>query len=414
MARFEVVAVETGLRQDCIIVGAGPAGMMLGFLLARAGLEVTVLEAQPDFERDFRGDTVHASTLEVLDQIGLADRLLELPHARMCSVSLHTPERTIEVARLDRLRSRFPFVAIMPQSAFLEFLCREAERYAGFRCLRGAAVRSLIEEDGRVAGVVARSAGVDVSLRASLTVAADGRFSRLRKLGGFTARSVAPPMDVCWLRVPRESGDGHETGAFFVGGGRFLVCIPRAASWQIGYVFPKGDFQSLRARGLDAFHAGVRETAPWLGERIEHVRDWADVHLLAVAADCVERWYRPGLLLIGDAAHVMSPVGGVGINMAIADAVEAANVLAAPGAPALAEGPPGEALLGRIQRRRLPATRITQGLQGGIQATLVRRAIDGRPFDLPLPVKIVTAIPGLRQLPIRIFSLGLPRARLVA
>ncbi|MEZ5557699.1 MAG: FAD-dependent oxidoreductase [Pseudomonadales bacterium] len=398
---------------DCCIVGAGPAGMMLGLLMARVGLEVRVLEMHQDFERDFRGDTVHASTLELLDQIGLADRLLALPHARLRHMALHTPTRTIEVADFSRLPSRFPFVAVMPQARFLEFLCAEAERYPGFRCIRGAAVQDLLREDGVVRGVSMHHEGRLQPLRAALTVAADGRFSRIRKLSGLAAERSAPPMDVCWLRLPRRSSDGHDTGAFFVGGGRMLVCLPRAQSWQIGYVFPKGDFAQLRAQGLSALHAAVAETAPWLADRVRSVAAWSDVHLLSVRADCLSRWHRDGLLLIGDAAHVMSPVGGVGINVAIGDAVAAANVLAQPEAALLQRGKPPESALQRIQSRRLRAVRLTQAVQSAIQRTLVKRALSGRPFDLPAPLKLLLATPGLRQLPVRIFALGIPRERLV-
>ncbi len=399
-------------RIDCCIVGAGPAGMILGLLMARVGLNVTVLERHKDFDRDFRGDTVHASTLELLDQIGLAERVLELPHAKMRSMTLTTPKRTLELARFDRLPSRFPYVAIMPQASFLEFLCEVAESYSNFRCIRGANVRSLVEEDGSTCGVVVRADSGETTFRASLTVAADGRFSRLRKVAGLTAKTTAPPMDVAWFRVPRFAADGYDTGGLFIGGGRMLVCLPRPQTWQIGYVFPKGDFRSLKDQGLPTFRNSLKETAPWLGDRVESITKWADVHLLSVSADCLTRWYKPGLLLIGDAAHVMSPVGGVGINMAISDAVETANVLAQPGDPLLRAGPPPESALAEVQKRRTMATRITQGFQSRVQNTLVKRAIAEKDFDLPGPVKMIMATPGLRQLPLRVVGLGLPQTRL--
>ncbi len=386
--------------------------MMLGLLMARAGLDVTVLEMHKDFDRDFRGDTVHASTLEVLDQIGLADRVLELPHSKMRSITLTTPSRTLEVARLDRLPSRFPYVAVMPQVRFLEFLCEVAEGYPNFRCLRGAAVQSLLEENSQIRGVTLQREGKEETLEASLTVAADGRFSRCRKLSGLSATASSPPMDVCWLRLPRTEKDGYDSGGFFIGAGRMLVCLPRPDAWQIGYVFPKGDFAKVKEQGLEAFRNTFQEVAPWLGERVNTIDDWSKVHLLCVRADCLQRWYKPGLLLIGDAAHVMSPVGGVGINMAIGDAVEAANVLAQPTHPLLQEGPVSERALADVQRRRMRATRTTQTLQRRIQDTLVRRALAGKEFDLPAPVKIILATPVLRQLPLRIFGLGWPQSRL--
>jgi 2-polyprenyl-6-methoxyphenol hydroxylase-like FAD-dependent oxidoreductase len=397
---------------DCCIVGGGPAGMVLGLLMARAGLDVTVLESQPDFDRDFRGDTIHASTLEMLDQIGLADRVLEIPHAKLREMSINAGSTRYTMADFSRLPSKYPYIAIMPQSDFLEFLCEEAGRHDGFRCIRNAAVTGLIREGDRVSGVRFRSQGQEEELTASLVVAADGRFSRLRKLAGLEAVERAAPMDVCWFRLPRRDTDGHDTGGFFVGSGRLLICIPRADEWQIGYVFPKGDFSELRTAGIDAFRTSIVETAAWLEDRLDVIRDFTDVHLLNVKADCLERWHQPGLLFIGDAAHVMSPVGGVGINAAISDAVEAANVLARPDAPLLLEGPPDESILAAIQNRRMRPTRIIQAVQARIQNLLVARALAGKAFEVPTPVRFMLAIPGLRQLPIRIFALGVSRTRL--
>lgn len=397
---------------DCCIVGAGPGGMMLALLLTRTGHRVTLLEAQQDFDRDFRGDTVHASTLEVLEQLGLAEEALELPHVKMRSVTLHTPERTLDLVHFDRLPTRFPYVAVMPQSSFLDWLCRKAEAWSNFTCLRGAAAQALLEDGRRITGVRYRSAGEDHSLHATLTVAADGRFSRMRKLAGLTAQSSAPPMDVCWFRLPRKARDGHETGAFFVAHGRMLVCIPRTGEWQIGYVFPKGDFAQLRSRGIAALREAIRDAAPWLSDRLEALREFSDVHLLTVQGDCLEKWYRPGFLAIGDAAHVMTPVGGVGINMAVSDAVAAANVLADPATLPLRNQTLTESHLAEIQNRRMRATRITQAVQGRIQDVIVKRALRNQPFALPLPVRLALATPGLRDIPARLFALGLPRTRL--
>jgi 2-polyprenyl-6-methoxyphenol hydroxylase-like FAD-dependent oxidoreductase len=402
---------------DCCIVGGGPAGMMLGLLMARAGLAVTVLESQPDFDRDFRGDTVHASTLEVLDQIALADQALEIPHSRLKHMLIHTPTETIELVDFGNLPSRFPYIAIMPQAEFLEFLCREAERYPNFRCLRNAPVQALVEavdQSGqrRIDGVRYGRGDDLTTLHASLTVAADGRFSRLRKLAGVQAVESTAPMDVCWFRLSRRPDDGHETGGFFTGQGRLLVCIPRGEQWQIGYVFPKGDFAQVRGAGLAAFRDSLRATAPWLGERTDEISGFSDLHLLKVKADRLRRWHQPGLLFIGDAAHIMTPVGGVGINVAIADAVETANVLANPEAPALASGPPPDELLARIQRRREWPTRIVQAVQARIQQVLVERALADRPFELPGIARLALTTPGLRQLPLRVFAFGASRTRL--
>jgi 2-polyprenyl-6-methoxyphenol hydroxylase-like FAD-dependent oxidoreductase len=376
----------------CCIVGAGPAGMFLALLLARRGVTVTVLELHRDLDRDFRGDTVHASTLEVLDQIGLADRLLALPHAKMRQVTLHTAARTLELVDFSRLKTRFPYVMVMPQVVFLNYLHEQAKSYPGFRCVLGAQ-------------------GEEHELRADLVIAADGRFSRLRKLAGLEAESLSPPMDVCWFRLPREASDGHEAGGFFVGQGRMLIALPRSDEWQIGYVFPKGDFKTLRESGIQAFRDSIAATAPWLAGRTDVIHGWERVHLLTVSSDRLPTWHRPGLLCIGDAAHVMSPVGGVGINAAIGDAVEAANVLTRPLLDAVA---PGEAALAEVQRRREVPTRIIQGLQARIQDTVVSRALRDEEFHLPLPARLILATPGLRNLPPRIFAQGIKPLRLEA
>lgn len=400
---------------DCCIVGAGPAGLMLGLLMARAGLQVTVLERFANFDRDFRGDTVHASTLEVLDQLGLAEKVLALPHSKLRKLGVQTPEKSIEIVSFDGLPTKFPYVAIMPQAQFLEFLCAEAECYPNFRCIRGASAQALLEDDGpdaAVTGVSYRCNEETVELKAKLTVATDGRFSRLRKLSGLKAKKLAPPMDVCWMRLPRLPGDGFDSGGFFVGGGRMLVCLPRPDSWQLGYVLAKGSYQELQEQGLPALRESLLELAEWLGTRVELLQAWDTVHLLNIQSDCLERWYKPGLLMLGDSAHVMSPVGGVGINMAIADAVEAANVLANPQDPALAKEAVGTALLAEVQRRRMLATRIIQRFQVTVQDQMVKRALREEPFDLPWFAKLVLAVPALSRIPRRVLALGFPQARL--
>jgi 2-polyprenyl-6-methoxyphenol hydroxylase-like FAD-dependent oxidoreductase len=374
---------------------------------------VTVLESQPDFDRDFRGDTLHASTLEMMNQIGLADRVLELPHVKLREMSLNAGDRSFQLADFGRLPSPYPYIAIMPQADFLEFIASEASRHPGFSCLTNAAVVDIEQSDGRVVGVRYRRAGMEQKLRANLVVAADGRFSRLRKLAGLTAEERAAPMDVCWFRLPRRDEDGFEAGGFFIGHGRMLICIPRVGEWQIGYVFPKGDFHEVRERGITQFRADIASTVPWLADRSAGIEDFSDVHLLNVKADCLPVWHKNGLLLIGDAAHVMSPVGGVGINAAISDAVEAANVLGYEGVtPLLAAGPPEESVLARIQQRRARPTRIIQAVQSRVQTLLVERALSGDAFEIPAPARILFRTPGLRQLPIRIFALGVSRTRL--
>jgi len=396
-------------KTSCCIVGAGPAGVVLALLLARKGIDVTLLELHKDLDRDFRGDTVHASTLEVLDQIGLADAVLALPHAKMRSVTLHTGHRSIQTVDFSRLQTRFPYVMIMPQVAFLNFLCAQASQFNGFELLLGAGVHELTHEGRQVTGVGYRHGGARRQLKADIVVAADGRFSTVRKLTGLTPQSLTPPMDVCWFRLPRLAADGHESGGFFIGSGRMLILLPRPGEWQMGYVFPKGDFKAIRELGLEAFRDSLRDIVPWLAGRAQAIVCWDQVHLLSVASDRLPRWYQPGLLCIGDAAHVMSPVGGIGINAAIGDAVEAANVLIEP----LRTGTrPDASQLAEIQARRERPTRMIQAIQARIQDTIVARAISDREFDLPLGVKLLLRTPGLRDIPARLFALGLKPLRL--
>lgn len=397
---------ETG----CIIVGGGPAGVLLSLLLARKGVEVTLLEMHRDFDRDFRGDTVHASTLEVLDQLGLAEPLHALPHEKIQRMVINAGGRSVEVANLTRLKTKYPYIMMMPQSAFLEFLCSHAEQYPSFHTVMGAQVVDLIRNGDRIAGVRYRLDRQERELTAPLTVACDGRFSRMRTLAGVEAEGQAPPMDAAWFRVSRRAGEGLEGGAFHAGLGRLLVMLVRPDDWQIAYVFPKGDFQSVRDQGIEHFRASIVELVPWLADRVDEIESFHDVHLLKVASDRLKRWHQPGLLFIGDAAHVMSPVGGIGINYAIGDAVEAANVLTAP----LLEGKVSEADLAEVQRRRERPTRMAQRMQGVLQDNIVARAIREQDFDLPLPMRIVLAIPFVRDIPARILALGFSRLRLQA
>ena len=395
---------------DCCIVGAGPAGLMLALLLARRGVAVELLELHEDFDRDFRGDTVHASTLNVLDQIGLADACLSQPHTRVTGLKIQTPVEVIETAVFDRLPGRFPFLAIMPQVAFLNFIHDQACSHEGYRFRPGAAVAQVIRDGrDRVIGVRGREDGSDFEVHAKVVVGADGRFSRLRKHLQLPAEERSPPMDVCWLRVTRQPSDEEQQAAFYVAGGRMLVCIPRETEWQLGYVFPKGDFNTIKAAGIEAFRAGLVEVGPWLGDRADDIESFDAVHLLRVSSDCLTQWAVPGALLIGDAAHVMSPVGGVGINAAIADAVAAANHL---GPELLAGRVPTIEVLDRVQQERSLITRIIQTAQRAIQSNLVARAIREEDFKLPLPARLIAQVPGLRALPARLFALGVRQPRL--
>lgn len=404
----EPSATATPGRTTCCVVGGGPAGAILAYLLARAGIDVVLLERHAGFDRDFRGDTVHPSVLELLDQLGLTERLLEIPHAKIRSVELHTPAGTLRVATFARLRTRHPYIAMIPQASFLELVTGEAARFPAFRLRMGARVQELIEEDGRVRGVRIRTREGTEELRADLTVAADGRFSTVRKVAGMQPITTSPPIDVLWFRLPRAPGDPHESGAGFLQSDSALILLDRGEEWQIALVVPKGSFASIREAGIQALRERIARAVPALADRVDELRDWDRFSLLSVESDRLRRWHRDGLLLIGDAAHVMSPAGGVGINYAIQDAVEAANVLV----PHLRAGDVREEHLAEVQRRRELPTRVIQA----VQATVVRRVIAGalrpdRPFRVPWALRILSRVPLLRDLPARLIAFGVRRVR---
>jgi 2-polyprenyl-6-methoxyphenol hydroxylase-like FAD-dependent oxidoreductase len=392
----------------CCVVGAGPAGAVLGLLLARGGVPVT-LESHPDFDRDFRGDTVHPPTLELLAQLGLADRLHALPHSKVRALRLRTKTQTFTLADLGRLRTPYPYVMILPQAKLLELLTDEARRFPHFRLLMRANVQRLVEADGAVRGVRYRDPENRWhEVRADLTVAADGRFSKLRHLAGIEPVKTAPPMDVVWFRLPKGPADGSESAELYVGGGRFAVVFDRGDEWQVGYAILKGSFAAVKAAGIPALRQGLAELIPWLADRVGHLHDWSQVAVLNVESSRVGRWYKPGLLLIGDAAHVMSPVAGVGINVAVQDAVAAANRLTEP----LRRGAVTDKDLAGVQKQRESAVRWVQRIQRLMQDRIAAPGLDaGHDFRPPWWLRLLTSIPGLRNLPARILAFGPGRVR---
>jgi 2-polyprenyl-6-methoxyphenol hydroxylase-like FAD-dependent oxidoreductase len=377
--------------------------MMLGLLLARAGVTVVVLEKHANFLRDFRGDTIHPSTLEVMHELGLLDGLLRLPHQEVRELAVQIGEVIVPVADFTHLPTRCRFLVFMPQWDFLDFLAGAGARYPGFRLRMQTEVTGLLEESGRVVGVQAMTEAGPVAVRADLVVAADGRHSLLRAQAGLRVEELGAPMDVLWFRLTRGRQDqGRAMGRFDAG--QIFVMIDRGEYWQCGYVISKGAFDRIREGGLPAFRERVARLAPVVRERVGDLRTWDDVKLLTVRVDRLSRWYRPGLLCIGDAAHAMSPVGGVGINLAIQDAVAAGNILAEP----LRRRSLATEHLRQVQRRRQWPTRVTQRLQLAVQNRVIVSVLGGsRPLTPPLAVRLLGRIPLLRRIPARLVGIGI-------
>ncbi|HMF17509.1 MAG TPA: FAD-dependent oxidoreductase, partial [Gemmataceae bacterium] len=361
------------LRTNCCICGGGPAGMMLGYLLARAGVNVTVLEKHGDFLRDFRGDTIHPSTLELMHELGLLAEFLQRPHQEVRQITGYFGDTEITVADFTQLSTQCKFLAFMPQWDFLNFLAEQGNRLPTFHVRMRAEVTGLIEESEKVVGVEATTPDGPLQVRADLVVGADGRHSTVRAQAGLKVKNLGAPIDVLWMRLSRQEGDPHQPLGRF-NRGKVLVMLDRGEFWQCAFVIPKGGIEDIRRRGLDAFRQDVAEVAPFLRERLDELTDWNDIKLLTVLIDRLEKWYRPGLLCIGDAAHAMSPIGGVGINLAIQDAVAAANLLAGP----LRQSAVSIVQLQKVQRRRQMPAHFTQRLQIFVQDRLLSGVLASR------------------------------------
>ena len=386
---------------DLIVVGGGPAGMMAGLLFARAGCRVQVLEKHPDFFRDFRGDTVHPSTMEILDQLGMLERFLKRHHNKVTGAEIRIAGREWTIGDLSHLDTPAPFIALMPQWDFLDFLREEAKAFPGFSLDMEAPVDAFLESHGRVTGVRLKSGR---ELQARLTIAADGRSSLARKL--LPVEDLGSPMDVFWFRVPKKGGKGGLRGN--VEAGRLLVLIDRDDYWQCAFVIPKGAAAEFQARGIESIRDEVAATAP-PDLDLSELDEVTDLHLLSVTLDRLTRWYKPGLLAIGDSAHAMSPIGGIGINLAIQDAVAAANALAGP----LARGEDVDPMLHEVQDRRMFPTRVIQAGQKAAQDNIIGRLLKSRaPIrNAPFLIRMLDRFPVLRRIPGRLIGLGIRRER---
>jgi 2-polyprenyl-6-methoxyphenol hydroxylase-like FAD-dependent oxidoreductase len=376
--------------------------MMLGLLLARAGVTVQVLEKHADFLRDFRGDTIHPSTLELMHELGLLDRFLKLPHQRVGELTAQVGETPVRIADFTHLPTQCRFLAFMPQWDFLDFLAREATQFPAFRLQMRAEATDLIEESGRVVGVRGATASGPFTVRADLVVAADGRDSVIRARAGLPVKDYGAPMDVLWFRLSRRPQDGGQTMGRF-NTGQIFIMLDRGDYWQCGFVISKGRYDEIRASGLPAFRDRIARLAPFVREQTSELRTWDDVKLLTVRVDRLSRWHRPGLLCIGDAAHAMSPIGGVGINLAVQDAVAAANVLAVP----LRQGTVMDEHLAQIQRRREWPTRVTQRVQVVAQNRIIASVLStSRPLTPGLVLRLLDRVALLRRIPARAIGLG--------
>jgi 2-polyprenyl-6-methoxyphenol hydroxylase-like FAD-dependent oxidoreductase len=386
----------------CCIVGGGPAGMMLGFLLARAGIDVVVLEKHKDFFRDFRGDTIHPSTLELMYELGLLDQFLKLPHQRVSRLSFQVGAERIPMVDLSHLPLHCKYVALMPQWDFLNFIADQGKRYPSFHLRMQTEATDVVSESGRVTGVRAKPPEGDVEIRAALTVGCDGRHSTVRERAGFEVENVGAPIDVLWFRLSRRRTDTEETTGH-IEAGKMMVMLNRGDYWQCAFVIPKGGIEAVKHEGLQAFRERVAGLEPWLHDRLGELKSFDDIKLLTVAIDRLKQWHKPGVLCIGDAAHAMSPVGGVGVNLAVQDAVAAANILAEP----LRQNTMTDANLAAVQGRRAFPTKVIQRMQVIVQDKLLSPALASteRPKP-PLVMQLIKWFPVLQRIPAQIIGNG--------
>jgi 2-polyprenyl-6-methoxyphenol hydroxylase-like FAD-dependent oxidoreductase len=408
MAQTIAAAEEIeSLKTTCCVAGGGPAGMIAGFLLARAGVDVVVLEKHSDFLRDFRGDTIHPSTLELMYELGILKEFLQWPHQELAQVGVQIGDATVPVADFSHLPTHCKFIALMPQWDFLNFIAEQAKACPQFHLRMETEVTDLIQENSRIVGVSAKTSQGVLEVRADLTLGTDGRHSIVREKAGLEVIDLGAPIDVLWMRLRREHSDPNETLGR-VRDGKILVTLNRSDYWQCAYVIPKGGLDVIRQRGLLAFGEDIARVAPFLRERVGELKDLDDIKLLTVAVDHLRQWWRSGLLCLGDSAHAMSPVGGVGINLAIQDAVAATNILAA----ALLRGAVSDAQLSEVQERRTFPTHMTQRLQVFAHRRLISPALglSGESHneirELPLPLRLLQRFPVLRRIPARVLGLG--------